>query len=122
MSSAVLILSPLCAVAGFLLKLYADKYTQHKISMRERRVASLEYKLKEFYFPFYTNLKSESIVSNMNIKGEAVFELEKFVMKCHLENQKIIMAHMVAAALHGKLLPVKGLYRAGMQTRLLDTT
>ena len=33
-----------------------------------------------------------------------------------------IMAHMVAAALHGKLLPVKGLYRAGMQTRLLDTT
>lgn len=96
MSSAVLILSPLCAVAGFLLKLYADKYTQHKISMRERRVASLEYKLKEFYFPFYTNLKSESIVSNMNIKGEAVFELEKFVLQCHLDNQKIIMAHMVA--------------------------
>jgi len=96
MSSTVLILSPLCAVAGFLLKLYADKYTQHRISQRERRVAALEYKLKEFYFPFYTNLKSESIVSNMKIQGEAVFELEKFVLARHLDNQKIIMAHMVA--------------------------
>jgi len=96
MSSAVLILSPLCAVAGFLLKLYADKYTQHKLSLRDRKIASLEYKLKEFYFPFYTNLKSESIVSNMNIKGEAVFELEKFVLARHLANQKIIMEHMVA--------------------------
>ena len=33
-----------------------------------------------------------------------------------------IVAHMRAAALHGKLLPVKGLYRAGMQTWLLDTS
>lgn len=96
MNSAVLILSPLCAVAGFLLKLYADKYTQHKLSVRERKIASIEYKLKEFYFPFYTNLKSETIVSNTQIQGDAVFELEKFVLARHVDNQKIIMDHMVA--------------------------
>ena len=95
-SAVVLILSPLCAVAGFLLKLYADKYTQHKLSLRDRNITALEYKLKEFYFPFYTNLKSETIVSNLKIKGEAVFELEKFVLARHLANQKIIMDHMVA--------------------------
>ncbi len=33
-----------------------------------------------------------------------------------------IMAYLVAATFHGKLLPVIRLHRAGLQTRLLDTT
>ena len=98
MNSAVLILSPLCAVAGFLLKLYVDKFTEHKLLLKERKVKNVEYKLKEFYFPLYANLKSESIVSSacVNKKGSIIFELEKFVLNAHLENQSIIRNHMVS--------------------------
>jgi len=97
MNSVVLVLSPLCAVAGFLLKLYVDKFTEHKLLLKERKVKSVEYKLKEFYFPLYTNLKNEHIVSNafVNKKGNIIFELEKFVLNAHLENQTIIRNHMV---------------------------
>lgn len=98
MNSAVLVLSPLCAVAGFLFKLYVDKFTEHKLVLKERKIKELEYKLKEFYFPLYTNLKSETIVSNafVEMKGPLIFELEKFVLKAHIENQSIIRNHVVS--------------------------
>lgn len=98
MNSVVLVLSPLCAVAGFLFKLYVDKFTEHKVSLKEKKVKDLEYKLKDFYFPLVANLKSETIVSSsfVNMTGPIIFELEKYVLKAHLENQTIIRNHVVS--------------------------
>ena len=98
MNLTMIVLSPICAAAGFFLKLYVDKFTEHRILLKERKIKDLEYKLKEFYFPLYTNLKSENIVSGafVNVKGKSVvFELEKFVLNAHVDNQAIIRTHMV---------------------------
>ena len=96
--NTMFVLSPLCAVAGFLFKLYVDKFTEHKQRVKDRKIKDLEYKLKEFYFPIYSNLKTETIISNSfaNAKGSVVFELEKFVLEAHVANQAIIHTHMIA--------------------------
>lgn len=97
MSIAVIVLSPICAVAGFIFKLYVDKFTEHKISLREKKIKDVEYKLKEFYCPLYTNLNSQTIVTRefVHLKGNLIFELEKFVLESHKANQLIIQNHMV---------------------------
>ena len=98
MDTVLIVLSPVCAVAGYLFKLYVDKFTDHKLLLREKKIEDLEYKLKEFYFPFYTNLKTEKIVGSAFVdrKSDVVFKLEEFVLNAHLENQAIIKTHMVA--------------------------
>ncbi len=97
MSIAIIVLSPLCAVAGFIFKLYIDKFTEHKISLKEKKIKDVEYKLKDFYCPLYTNLNTQTIVSRefVNLKGSLIFELEKFVLASHIDNQSIIKNHMV---------------------------
>jgi hypothetical protein len=97
MSIAVIVLSPICAVAGFIFKLYVDKFTEHKINLREKKIKDVEYKLKEFYCPLYTNLNSQTIVTRefVHLKGNLIFELEKFVLESHKANQLIIQNHMV---------------------------
>ena len=93
----MLILSPICAVAGFIFKLYVDKFTEHKIGLREKKIKEVEYKLREFYYPLYTNLNSQTIVSRefVHLKGNLIFEVEKFVLESHKANQLIIKNHMV---------------------------
>ena len=93
----MLILSPVCAVAGFVFKLFVDKFSKHQTMLKRSKIKDIEYKLKEFYFPIYTNLKNETIVSRefVNLKSNLVFEIEKFVLQGHVDNQQIIKAHMV---------------------------
>jgi hypothetical protein len=93
----VVVLSPLCAIAGFLFKWYVDKFTQHKQKVKDKKIKDLEYKLKKFYFPLYSNLKTETILSNsfVNAQENVVFELEKFVLEAHVANQALIRKHMV---------------------------
>ena len=97
MSIAIIILSPICAAAGFIFKLYVDKFTEHKINLKEKKIKSVEYKLKEFYCPLYTNLNNQTIISRecVNLKGELIFEIEKYVLSTHIDNQSIIKNHMV---------------------------
>jgi hypothetical protein len=98
MSLAVIILSPICAVAGFIFKLYVDKFTEHKINLKEKKIKHLEYKLKDFYYPLYTNLNNQTIVSRecVHLKGDLIFEIEKYVLTTHIDNQSIIKNHMVS--------------------------
>lgn len=93
----MLILSPIFAVAGFVFKLFVDKFSKHQTMLKRMKIKDIEYKLKEFYFPIYTNLKNETIVSRefVALKSNLVFEIEKFVLQGHVENQQIIKAHMV---------------------------
>ena len=93
----MIIVSPICAVAGFIFKLYVDKFSKYKTIVKEHTITDIEYKLKEFYFPIYTNLKNETIVNRefVNLKSNLVFEIEKFVLNGHVENQQIIKQHMM---------------------------
>lgn len=93
----VLILSPVFAAVGFVFKLFVDKFSKHQTMLKRSKIKDIEYKLNEFYFPIYTNLKNETIVSRefVNLKSNLVFEIEKFVLQGHAENQQIIKAHMV---------------------------
>lgn len=98
MSITIIILSPICAVAGFIFKLYVDKFTEHRINSKEKKIKDLEYKLKDFYYPLYTNLNNQTIVSRefVHLKGDLIFELEKYVLSTHVDNQIIIKNHMVS--------------------------
>ena len=93
----MLILSPVFAVAGFVFKLFVDKFSKHQIFVKKNKLKDIEYKLNDFYFPLYTNLKNETIVARefVHLKSNLVFEIEKFVLQGHAENQQIIKAHMV---------------------------
>jgi len=93
----MIILSPICAVAGFIFKLYVDKFSKYQTRVKENRIKEIEYKLKDFYFPIYTNLNNENIVTRefVNLKSNLVFEIEKFVLNGHVENQQIIKNHIV---------------------------
>jgi len=99
MNLAMMILSPICAIGGFLFKLYVDKFTDYRIMVKEKRIKEVEFKLRDFYCPLYTNLKTESLIGNefVDLKGSIVFEIEKFVMDAHVDNQKIIKMNMVGA-------------------------
>ena len=93
----MIIVSPICAVAGFIFKLYVDKFSKYQTLVKENKIKEIEYKLTEFYFPLYTNLKNETIVTRefVNLKSDLVFEIEKFVLNGHVENQQLIKKHMV---------------------------
>ena len=93
----MIIVSPICAVAGFIFKLYVDKFSKYQTRVKENRIKEIEYKLKDFYFPLYTNLNNETIVTRefVNLKSNLVFEIEKFVLNGHVENQQLIKKHMV---------------------------
>ena len=67
--------------------------------VKEKRIKEIEFKLRDFYCPLYTNLTTESLIGNVfvDLKGSIVFEIEKFVMDAHVENQKIIKSNMVCA-------------------------
>ena len=84
-------------MAGFIFKLYVDKFSKYQTRVKENRIKAIEYKLKDFYFPIYTNLNNETIVTRefVNLKSNLVFEIEKFVLNGHVENQQIIKNHIV---------------------------
>lgn len=98
MNLAVVILSPIFAVAGFVFRLYVDKFTEFKVTAREKRVKDVEFKLKDFYCPLFSNLQAETLIQDFaSMKGALVFEVEKFVLDAHLDNRRIIKENMVAA-------------------------
>lgn len=96
--SLAVILTPIFAVAGFVFRLYVDKFTEFKVTAREKRVKDVEFKLKDFYCPLYSNLQAETLIGAFDaLKGSLVFELERFVLDAHLDNRRIIKEHMVVA-------------------------
>ena len=112
MNLVMVILTPMCAVAGFVFRLYVDKFTEHHLTVREKRIKQVEFKLNDFYCPLYTNLRAETIIGNefVNLKGALVFEIERFVLEAHVDNQRIIKTNMVVANPPDKLRTKLGAY------------
>lgn len=111
-SIIMIIISPMCAVAGYIFKFFIDKFSKHKKVIQENKIKDIEYKLKEFYFPIYTNLKNETIVSRefVNLKSNLIFEIEKFVLNGHVENHQLIKEHIMIVNPHNQLKELLSAY------------
>jgi hypothetical protein len=97
---------PLCAGVGFFFKHLFDKYNQAKHALKEAKLKIIECKLKNFYFPVYTNLLIENAIWDRFIKfyksphapanaDEIMIELDKEILKIHMETKNIINDYLV---------------------------
>jgi hypothetical protein len=60
----LIIIPPLSACFGFLLKIFIENYSERIKKKRKEKLDIIEYKLKEFYYPIYINLLRENSIWN----------------------------------------------------------
>ena len=53
---SLIIVPPLCAGIGYMLKIIFDKRAEYISTLNNTKLKTIEFKLKNFYFPIYTNL------------------------------------------------------------------
>jgi len=64
----VYIISPLFAALGFVLRFIWDFYVNRKKRELQEKIKQVEYRLKEFYYPIFFNLKREQIIWDKILK------------------------------------------------------
>jgi hypothetical protein len=98
-SSVSLIVSVVSAGVGFCIKYFVDKYSEKQKTITDNLLESINFKLKDFYFPIYYNILRENIIWNKLIKlknqEEIIVELDVEILKTHLEVQKIIQTNII---------------------------
>ena len=60
----LIIISPLSACFGFLLKIIIEHYSEKIKKINKEKLDLIEYKLREFYYPIYINLLRENSIWN----------------------------------------------------------
>jgi hypothetical protein len=64
----VYIISPLFAALGFVLRFIWDFYINRRKRELQEKIKQIEYRLKEFYYPIFFNLKREQIIWDKILK------------------------------------------------------
>lgn len=59
---SLIIIPPICGAIGFILKSICTKYSEKNELKRKDNLIFIEFKLKNFYYPIYTNLLREDII------------------------------------------------------------
>lgn len=59
---SLIIIPPICAAIGFILKSLCNKYSKQNELKRKDNLIFIEFKLKNFYYPIYTNLLREDTI------------------------------------------------------------
>ena len=102
----LIIVPPLCAFFGYLGKYILDKRTMYLEKINNKKLDNVESKLKNFYYPLHSNLLRENIIwekilafyrtKDEDILVTKIFkELDKEILKIHIENQKIIKENSI---------------------------
>jgi hypothetical protein len=105
---SLIFVPPICAFIGYLGKYAFDKRNKHYEKLNATKLENIEKNIKNFYFPIYNNLTRENIIwnkiityfrSNNDENNELIKqfyqELDKEILKIHLENQQIIKERSV---------------------------
>lgn len=59
---SLIIIPPICGAIGYILKSFCNKYSEKNELKRKDNLRFIEFKLKNFYYPIYTNLLREDII------------------------------------------------------------
>jgi hypothetical protein len=58
----IIVAPPICAAIGYLGKYFVDLIETAKEGRKTRKLKAIENKLKNFFYPFYSNLKRENLI------------------------------------------------------------
>ena len=64
----IIILPPVCGLIGYLIKTLIEKLSDKNKLKEQKILENIEYKLKEFYYPIFSNLIRENSIWNKLIK------------------------------------------------------
>jgi hypothetical protein len=115
---SLIFVPPLCAMLGFVGKYLLDKRSKHLETLKQNELNVIESNLKHFYYPIHSNLKRENIIwkkiiafftnkdliEDPNLLNQFYQELDKEMLKLHLENQQIIKERFVEICIENKEL------------------
>lgn len=107
----IIIIPPLCAGIGYLGKALVDKIVKARQSKKERKLKSIESKLKNFFYPFHSNLKRENLIfqrilsffckdkldnnSHETLYNKIFWGLDTEILQIHNDNQELIKNNFV---------------------------
>ena len=107
----IIVAPPICAAIGYLGKYFVDRIESAKEGRKTRKLKAIENKLKNFFYPFYSNLKRENlifqrVVSFFKSKQNNTDDEKKLYMKIfwgldseilniHNENQELIKNNFI---------------------------
>ena len=112
----LIIIPPIFAGLGYIIKFFIDKSYKKIYIINKNKLENIEFKLKKFFFPIYTNLLRENTIWNkiLNVYTsedfKIIFELDKEILSSHLENQKIIHEHITSINPSQELLELLNMY------------
>ena len=108
----IIVAPPLCAAIGYLGKYFVDRIEKAKEGRKTRKLKAIENKLKNFFYPFHSNLKSENLIfqrvlsffkdkQNNNTSNEKDIYMKIFwgldgeILNIHNENQELIKNNFI---------------------------
>lgn len=105
----IIVAPPICAAIGYLGKYFVDKIERAKEGRKIRKLKGIENKLKNFFYPFYSNLKRENLIfqrilsffkkqnnnTNMDLYMKIFWGLDKEILNIHNENQDLIKNNFI---------------------------
>jgi hypothetical protein len=117
---SLIIIPPLCAAIGYMGKYFVDKIERAKEDRKTRKLKLIEIKLKNFFYPFYSNLKRERLIYQLilsffkdkNAKNNDLDEtlyhkifwgLDNEIIRIYNENQELIKKNFVEMHFSNKL-------------------
>lgn len=107
----IIIVPPICAGIGYLGKYLVDRIEKAKEGRKTRKLHTIENKLKNFFYPFYSNLKRENLIfqrvllffkdkQNNNTNENELYMkifwgLDDEILNIHNENQELIKHNFI---------------------------
>ena len=109
----IIIAPPLFAGVGYLGKYFVDRIETAKEGRKMRKLKSIENKLKNFFYPFHSNLKRENLIfqrilsffrqkkienkdnNNNDLYVKIFWGLDNEILNIHNENQELIKNYFV---------------------------
>lgn len=112
----VIVAPPICAAIGFFGKYFLDRVEKAKEGRKARKLRAIENKLKNFFYPFYSNLKRENLIfqriilffkdqqntiskkinaNEKDIYVKIFWGLDSEILNIHNENQELIKNNFI---------------------------
>ena len=110
----LIIISPICAAIGYICKYFLDRIEKAKEGRKTRKLKIIEDKLRNFFYPFHSNLKRENIIylrilsffrekkiennennENNELYNKIFWGLDNEILKIHNDNQELIKKYFI---------------------------
>lgn len=102
----IIVAPPICAAIGYLGKYFVDHIEKAKEGRKTRKLKAIENKLKNFFYPFFSNLKRENLIfqrilsffkekKNNDVYIKIFWGLDSEILNIHNENQELIKNNFI---------------------------